>query len=395
METVTVILAAMLKLFSLYFVGIALFAVKPRPPRPQAAPRTRFACLIAARNEEAVIGALVESLTAQHYPAALFDIYVAPNQCTDRTEEAARSAGARILHGMDPVHCKGDVLHKALQVLHPMDYDAFCIFDADNVVDPEFLARMNDAFCAGAYVAKSRIAAKNPGQSGISGCYAVYHEVFNHLFNQGRENLGLSARLVGTGFALHRNFLEQCGGWNTETMTEDAEFAAKCALLGERVWYVPEAVTYDEAPVEFGASLHQRLRWCAGIMDNARRYAKRLFRALSGTAAWLALDELLLLLAPYVQALGLLLAPLTLFVMWRSGMSPVWLLFSLLLPLLGSMLLASVTVLARRLPCRWQSVLLFPLFMFSWLPLQWAALLCPPRSWKPISHGMSAVTPAE
>lgn len=73
----------LLKLASLYFLVVALFALKKPKPIPRANPNMRFACVIAARNEERVIGGLIESLLRQTYPKALFDIYVMPNNCTD------------------------------------------------------------------------------------------------------------------------------------------------------------------------------------------------------------------------------------------------------------------------------------------------------------------------
>ena len=145
------------------------------------APRTRFACLVAARNEEAVIGALVESLKKQDYPDALYDIFVIPNNCTDDTESEALCAGAKIFRCFEPVRCKGDALHEAVAWLLPQRYDAFCVFDADNIADEQFLARMNDAFCAGAQVCKGAMRAKNPYDSWLSGCYGLYFTLFRHL----------------------------------------------------------------------------------------------------------------------------------------------------------------------------------------------------------------------
>ena len=87
----------LLKLASLYFLVVALFALKKPKPIPRANPNMRFACVIAARNEERVIGGLIESLLRQTYPKALFDIYVMPNNCTDHTALAAIRAGAQVL----------------------------------------------------------------------------------------------------------------------------------------------------------------------------------------------------------------------------------------------------------------------------------------------------------
>ena len=84
----------LLKLASLYFLVVALFALKKPKPIPRANPNMRFACVIAARNEARVIGGLIESLQRQNYPSSLFDIYVMPNNCTDHTALAAIRAGA-------------------------------------------------------------------------------------------------------------------------------------------------------------------------------------------------------------------------------------------------------------------------------------------------------------
>ena len=94
-----------LKLVSAYFLIVALFALKKPKPIPRANPKTRFACVIAARNEERVIGELVQSLLRQNYPKTLFDIYVIPNNCTDHTALAAIRAGAAILKPRSEVHC--------------------------------------------------------------------------------------------------------------------------------------------------------------------------------------------------------------------------------------------------------------------------------------------------
>ena len=107
----TVVISVVLSVYSFYSIGLALVSLLKGRRNPDAAPRARFAVLIAARNEEAVIGQLVESLTRQHYPRDLFDIIVIPNNCTDRTRHVAEQAGARILMCPFPVRSKGDVLN--------------------------------------------------------------------------------------------------------------------------------------------------------------------------------------------------------------------------------------------------------------------------------------------
>ena len=116
--------------------------------------RTKFAVLVAARNEELVIGPLINSLLTQDYPAELYDIWVVPNNCTDNTARAAASFGAKVLECTVPVKSKGEVLRFAYNRLRGRRYDAWLVFDADNVVDSRFLAEMNNARLAGAQAAQ-------------------------------------------------------------------------------------------------------------------------------------------------------------------------------------------------------------------------------------------------
>lgn len=391
LDTWIVILTLLLKAASLWFLAVALFALKKPRPYARCAPRTRFACLVAARNEEAVIGALVESLREQDYPNALYDIFVIPNNCTDNTEAAALTAGAKIFRCFEPVCCKGDALHEAVAWLLPRGYDAFCVFDADNVADAQFLARMNDAFCAGAQVCKGAMRVKNPYDSWLSGCYGLYFTLFDTFFSRARMSCGLSSKLVGTGFAVHRAVLERFGGWNTSTIAEDAEFAALCAANGVRVCFVPNALTYDEAPNDFAVSLRQRRRWCSGIMDAAVKMDAALAAALRGSAPLRALDSLLIVNAPFLQALMLLPLTLTLISALMGGTLLALALrgaLSLAASTLGLMAFAALLAVLggyrdRRIV---RTIMGFPLFMAAWLPIQIVSLVSRTRSWQPIVH---------
>ena len=299
-----------LKLISVYFGSIACFALNKEQKYPPAKRLRKMAVLAACRNEEAVIGGLVESLKAQDYPREYFDIFVIPNNCTDHTEEAARKSGAEIIRCRGAVNSKGDALHQAMEQLLQEEYEIFCVFDADNYAAPDFLSRMNEAFDAGAKVAKGRQIAKNPYDSWVSGCYAIYFDLFHTFFNHPRAVCGLSAKLVGTGFAVHRDVLERLGGWNTSTIAEDAEFSSQCAGLGERVWWVGDAVTYDEQPLSFRVSLVQRRRWCSGIMQVAKlrlpALLKDFCRGPGGNKGMLLFDFIMFLLAPFAQALSVI-----------------------------------------------------------------------------------------
>lgn len=389
LDTILFALSLGLKVFTLYFAAIFLFALAKRKRYPRAAPQTRFAIVIAARNEERVIGNLIYSIQKQDYPAGLRDIYVVPNNCTDFTEAAARAAGAEILHCLGTVSSKGDALHYAFAQLRDRDYDAFLVFDADNVLEPDYLARMNDAFAAGAMVCKSRTRAGNPSAGAVAGCYGLYNVIFDVIWNRPRAACGLSAKLVGTGFAFRQEVLETLGGWNTTTIAEDAEFAAQCAQAGFQVSWVPDAVNYDEEPTGFCLSLRQRRRWCSGVMQVGKLSVGKLWQT-DVPKPMLRWDMTMFLLAPFTQAVSALLLAAGLLVNLASGEATGLLLTLCGLGLygVGGMALGVVLSLLGGYPLQdmTRSILFFPVFMASWLPLQVLSLFRDTTRWREVAH---------
>jgi len=384
LEIIIDILVIVVKILTGYTALMGIFCLLPKKKYPVAPKKTRFAVLIPARNESQVIGQLIKSLQNQNYPAHLFDILVIPNNCTDDTEKVALDAGAKVLHCTGPTSTKGEVLHQIFAQLMGR-YDAYCVFDADNVVDPNFLASMNDAIAAGARVAKSRQCALNPYDNWVSGSYDLYFQSINLLHSRARANFPLSAKLIGTGFMVTDSLLQSMNGWNTKTLTEDIELACQCAVMGQKVYYVPDALTYDEEPVSFAVSMRQRRRWSAGVQSVANNYTGKL---LAKRPNWLRWDLASHINMIYVQLLAIipLLCGLISLPIHQAVES---LLISCAGFIAGGMAMALfLSVTARRsLRKQWKTILLYPLFLASWYPLHIWALFSKPKTWRPIVHG--------
>ncbi len=381
------IIGIIVKILTGYTAIMGILFLIPWKKYPVVTPKTRFAVLLPARNEENVITHVIESLHAQEYPKELYDIIVIPNNCTDDTEGAALRAGAKVMHCTGPVSTKGEVLHQIFDCIMG-SYDAYLVFDADNIVDSQFLARMNDAVAAGAKVAKSRQCALNPYDNWVSGGYDLYFQSQTILHNRGRAPLNLSAKLVGTGFMVTDSLLQEMGGWNTYTLTEDIEFAAQCAMLGHRVYFVPDALTHDEQPVSFGVSMRQRWRWSAGVQSVANRYTGRL---LSVRPSWLRWDLASHINMIYVQLLGLI--PVLYGLLHFTPLGALKSVALAVLGFIGSSILMGLflSVTARRNPLKqFKAILLYPLFLASWYPLHIRALVDKPKTWKPIVHGVAS-----
>lgn len=388
MNTTLWVLMALMVLLNLLtvYLGITfLFTFKRRKSYPKAAPDTRFAVIIPARNESHVVGNLIAALRAQDYPADKIDIYVAVNNTTDDTEAVSLAAGAKVILCEGKITNKGQVLHQAFEKLLPMDYDAYAVFDADNIPDREFMQRMNDALAAGERVCKGRLKAGNYAESWVSGGYGLYHALMEWAFSYPHTAAGFSSNLVGTAFVAHREVLEQMGGWNTVSICEDTEFAAQATRLGHRVAFVYDALSYDEQVPDFVVSLRQRHRWCYGMIQCARRMTRSMFSR-ACLKKGMARDFGMVFIISHTAPLGGLI-----------GMAAMFFQPPFMLPFMavGVVLAAVAMILLALFLCRyggypirmmWPAILMFPIFLLSWAPLQLLALFVPVRTWGEIRH---------
>ena len=358
--------------------------------------RTRFAVLVAARNEELVIGPLINSLLTQDYPSDLYDIWVIPNNCTDNTALAAWNFGAKVLECTVPVKSKGEVLRFAYNRLRGRQYDAWLIFDADNVVDSRFLAEMNNARLAGVQAAQGYRDSKNPYDTAVSGCSSIYYWMMDRFHNGGKAGMGLSAMIGGTGFMVTQRLLDRLGGWRTETISEDLELTAQTVLAGERVAYVPKAVTYDEQPLTWEQSFTQRRRWTSGTLQVARRYLPDLGERQAQRARLALFDFEFTLLLPAYQLAALSGLVCTALAASLGGKSLTQALVLGLTGACGNVAWAALTATVaagivitlegkwdRRL---WKGLTAYWLFLLTWLPITAASFWKKTTVWKEIRH---------
>ena len=287
--------------YMLYFGLTGVLAFKKSKTRVRKfADKTKFAIIICARNEANVVGMLVKSLVNQKYTKELYDIYVLPNNCTDNTGDVAKEAGAKIMDVTVPVKCKADALLFAFDKLKKSDYDAYIIYDADNVVHPDFLHHMNNIYQSGYKAAQGRKDSKNMYDNWVSCSYSLFYSIQNLFFNKARTNVKMSATINGTGFMISKDFIDM-GVYQPVTVTEDIELSIACILNNIPVVYCDEAITYDEQPTSFRDSIKQRTRWSVGVIQCAKTYNKALFKKFLKDWDMSALDKCLFNLAPHSQ----------------------------------------------------------------------------------------------
>src|SRR5699024_8644821 len=238
----------------------------------------RYAAVISARNEEGVIGDLIRDLKGQHYPEKLLDVFVVADNCTDGTAAVAREAGAIVYERFNKVQVgKGYALDWLFKRIFAdkgkQTYDGFFVFDADNLVDPNFVREMNKMFDTGEYAALTSYRnSKNFCDNWISAGYALWFLREARFLNRPRTQLGVNCAVSGTGFLVAGDVIREDGGWPYHLLTEDIEFSIACAVRGRKIGYCGTAVVYDEQPVQFRQSWDQRMRWSKGFYQVDAKY---------------------------------------------------------------------------------------------------------------------------
>lgn len=368
---------------------------------PDAPMDKRYAVLISARNEEGVIGNLIDSLHAQTYPSDLVDIWVVADNCTDRTAAVARSKGCHVVEREDQVHVgKGYALSYLLG--HMIDagledrYDAYFVFDADNRLDPRYIEEMNKGFHAGFRILTSYRNSVNLADNWVSSGSALWFIRESRFLDNSRMLFGSSCHVGGTGFMFSRGIMKRNRGWKFHLLTEDIEFTIDSVLHGDRVGYCGSAVLYDEQPVTFRQSWRQRLRWSKGFLQVFRFYGAALIRHGIRERDFSSVD-FTLLLCPFAlitvirTGLGIVFA-LFGFVSWSSQLSYLsgWL-SGTIMGMLAMMALAALTSIVERDRIGatnkelFAYVLSFPLYMLSYVPISFQAIFAR-AEWKPIVH---------
>ena len=384
-------------IFWLYQLLISLCSLVKLKDKPMIEEKeNRFMAIIPAHNEEAVVGNLIESLKNQNYPKDKYDIYVIADNCTDMTKKIAEDAGAIVYERRSQMdeRTKGHALQWFLRqkIKENAPYDAFCVFDADNIVDKEFLKNMNKKLCQGEEVVQGYRDIKNPTDSWVSAGYAIFYWMMNRFYNLARYNIGLSPLLNGTGFMVKFDVVKP-NGWETKTLTEDIEFSLQRIISGKRLGWATDAIVYDEEPVGFKQSWSQRSRWTVGHIQCMGIYTKDLARAVKEKKTIMNFDGLLYIIGSIpVFIITLILLTINFIFYITNNYTGLDLILSYVRYLVPTFLLpigtALLIMILDKKPIKpmIKGLLCYPLFLGSWLLINFKCLFKRDIKWEKIEH---------
>lgn len=405
LNRIVIIVMTLAYLYQILYLIIGLI-YKNKKTEEEKAPFHRFAVLISARNEESVIGELIESLKKQKYPKNMYDIFVLADNCTDNTALCAKKAGAIVYERWNAqLVGKGYALDYLIKEIKNdyEKYDGYFVFDADNVVDENFIFEMNKTFNKGYDAITSYRNSKNFGTNWISAAYSIWFLREARFLNYPRMLLNTNCHISGTGFCISDRIVEENGGWPFHLLTEDIEFSVNCAISGNRIGYCDKAMVYDEQPVTFAQSWTQRMRWSKGFYQVNANYLVSLIKGSFGKSKlkFSCYDMFMttapgMLLTLFIIAFNMLMIfacvtqpyYIANVVMKRAGKFIIDTLIAFYIALL---VYGIITVFSE-----WDMikasgkkkllyVALFPVFMATYIPISLAALV-KKVEWKPIQH---------
>ncbi|MBR2214815.1 MAG: glycosyltransferase family 2 protein [Selenomonadaceae bacterium] len=375
-DIIMVPLQILIFLFTIYFFFIGFCGMWRRKENKILTPQKSFAVLVAAHNEAAVIGQLVDNLKQLDYPKELYDVFVIADNCSDDTAIIAKRGGAIVYERTHPTKkSKGYALEWMFAKLFKLQrqYDGIVIFDADNLVHPRFLLEMNNRLCKGDKIIQGYLDAKNPYDTWVAGTFAIAFWVIDHVSHLAKTNLGLSAVLGGTGMCITADVLKK-HGWRATCLTEDMEFTMKSLAEGIKTTWAHDAIVYDEKPLTFMQSWRQRKRWAQGQFDVAHRFIPKMLREGWRRRDIRILDGCIYLLQPHF----LMVSTLFIIISYvQLGFPPFYTNIYNFMPhqlmtaiMLGQYILPMIILVKIRAKWKaWLYMLLYPVFIYTWIPI--------------------------
>ena len=385
------------------FYTIVPFAIKVRRHK-QPIKKNRIAILIAARNEEKVIGELLHSISEQDYDKELLRTIVIADNCTDKTAEIARAQGATVFERFNRENIgKGYALDFAISELRKVgewkNIDGIIVLDADNLLTTNYVTEMNKTVSDGYESFTSYSTSTNYGDNWISAGYGLWYIRESKFLHYARMLLHSSCAISGTGFFVSRKILDKFNGWKFYLLTEDIEFSIFAIINGVKIGCCIDAELYDEQPITFKQSYKQRLRWSKGFFQVWQKHGKELVKGIFRHRKFAFFDMTMNIMPAFILSVLLLSTSVSAIIFGVFGIgNPAPVVESLLgyISFTYSIMfiMGLITVISE-----WKKIhtstgrkigylFLFPIFMYTYIPISVIALF-KKVTWEPIHHTRS------
>ena len=254
-------------------------------PPPEITEWPRVTVQLPIYNERYVIERLIESVAAFDYPRELLDIQVLDDS-TDETQTVARDCVERYrrlgvpisyIHRDSREGFKAGALQEGLK---SSEGEFVAIFDADFIPPADFVRRTVPYFADPKLaMAQTRWTYVNRNYSALTECEAILLDGHFAIEHSSRFRSGVFFNFNGTAGIWRRSAIEDAGGWQHDTLTEDTDLSYRAQMCGWRFIYLPEIECPSELPVEMNAFKSQQARWAKGLMQTAKKILPRVLKS--------------------------------------------------------------------------------------------------------------------
>lgn len=269
-NTVQIIILILIGLATLYiFVfSIAGLFYKQRHYKPSDDLK-KIAVLIPGYKEDEVIIEVANSALKQNYPSNLYDVVIIADSFLEETLNELKTLPLKLIEVSFEKSTKSKALNKAMAALTDK-YDIAVILDADNLMETDFLKKINTSFEQGHIAVQGHRTAKNTNNSWAI-LDAVSEEINNHIFRKGHIALGLSSAIIGSGMAFKYDFFKSLMSTVKAVGGFDKEIELKMLKDGHKIAYLNDAMVYDEKIQKAEVFGNQRRRWLSAQLHYFRK----------------------------------------------------------------------------------------------------------------------------
>lgn len=243
--------------------------------------KKRYCILIPARYESKVINNLLLSITKQTTKINPKDIYIIVESIKDKTVDIAKQYNMNIILRENlSLKRKGYALNDAVTYIlkKQIHYDAYFIFDADNILDKDFIKNMEKSINEGYDLGIGYRNTKNSNTL-VSASSALTFSMINTMLNERKNKYHNNLTISGTGYYIKGSIIEEWNSFPFHSLTEDYELTLYAILNNLTTTYNKKAIFYDEQPDNFNVSLKQRTRWVKGYFEARKKYINKISKS--------------------------------------------------------------------------------------------------------------------
>lgn len=270
-EAVLLVYFAFVSLYALILAIAGNFFRHQTPP--MATGKKRFAVLIPSYKEDNVIVSVARYALQQRYPSDQYDVVIIADSLKQETVSQLKLLPVKIIEVVFDKSTKVKSLNRAMAEIGD-DYDYAVILDADNVIAPDFLDRINNLIEIGYQAIQAERVSKNKTTS-MSVLDGISERINNFIYRQGHVAIGLSCSLIGSGMVFPYKLVKEILSGLDSVGGFDRELELLLIQRGVKIQYGKGILVYDEKVENTEVFERQRTRWLSSQFIYLRKYFRR------------------------------------------------------------------------------------------------------------------------